>query len=394
MRVGVGVFLLGSAGIIFGQQQQFWQPEVRRALPVEKPSPTPGAGPQGHPCRETCSHPAFLTPSGLRFRTPHGWIASNLPRLRSQLPVRNRLRIRPQGRIVVAPSSPAPAVATPVPQSSPEAENGDIRLSPSTANRRNAPKENSKLANSTYSRKMYDYAIQGYEKFLITYPSAKGRDVALFRLAECHRMLGNEESARSGYERLLQEFRQGEFAGAGAYRLGEYLYADKKVRSCPHPVPTGRQGGRRRRSAPFSQIQHRALSRPPEASRRSGQTLRRGGRRSKEQPLSLLCPPFAGGKRCGRQAAERRRWTASRISPSGSAPSAVRAEAAVKAASLAAELGDKQRALKLFNAALALPESGDWKPTAFLGAIRLNFELGAYKKVVEMSEKVARGNAR
>ena len=27
---------------------------------------------------------------------------------------------------------------------------------------------------------MYDYAIQGYEKFLITYPSAKGRDVALF----------------------------------------------------------------------------------------------------------------------------------------------------------------------------------------------------------------------
>ena len=64
MRVGVGVFLLGSAGIIFGQQPQFWQPEVRRALPVEKPSPTPGAGPQGHPCRETCSHPAFLTPAG------------------------------------------------------------------------------------------------------------------------------------------------------------------------------------------------------------------------------------------------------------------------------------------------------------------------------------------
>ena len=41
-------------------------------------------------------------------------------------------------------------------------------------------------------------------------------------------MLGNEEAARSGYERLVQEFRQGEFAGAGAYRLGEYLFADKK----------------------------------------------------------------------------------------------------------------------------------------------------------------------
>ena len=50
----------------------------------------------------------------------------------------------------------------------------------------------------------------------------------MFRLAESHRMLGNAEAARSGYERLLKEFRKGEFAGAGAYRLGEYLYAEKK----------------------------------------------------------------------------------------------------------------------------------------------------------------------
>ena len=76
---------------------------------------------------------------------------------------------------------------------------------------------------------------------------------------------------------------------------------------------------------------------------------------------------------------------------SGSGPSAVRAEAAVKAASLAAELGDKQRALKLFTEAFASSEGGDWKPMAFLGAFRLNFELGAYKKVVEMSDKSPEG---
>ena len=69
-----------------------------------------------------------------------------------------------------------------------------------------AAEEELNLANTTYSRKMYDYAIQGYEKFLITYPSAKGRDTALFRLAECHRMLGNEEAARDGYERLCASF--------------------------------------------------------------------------------------------------------------------------------------------------------------------------------------------
>ena len=128
----------------------------------------------------------------------------------------------------MVPSSPPPAAATPSSQPSPELENGDIRLSPSTATGEAAAEEELNLANTTYSRKMYDYAIQGYEKFLITYPSAKGRDTALYRLAECHRMLGNEEAARAADERLLREFQEGEFAGAGAYRLGEYLFAEKK----------------------------------------------------------------------------------------------------------------------------------------------------------------------
>ena len=37
----MGVLLLGSAGIIFGQQPSTWQPEVRRALPAEEQAPTP-----------------------------------------------------------------------------------------------------------------------------------------------------------------------------------------------------------------------------------------------------------------------------------------------------------------------------------------------------------------
>ena len=37
------------------------------------------------------------------------------------------------------------------------------------------------------------------------------------------------------------------------------------------------------------------------------------------------------------------------------------------------------------------PESGDWRPTAFLGAVRLNFELGNYKRVAELAEKAPSG---
>ena len=237
---------------------------------------------------------------------------------------------------------------------------------------------------------MYDYAIQGYEKFLITYPSAKGRDVALFRLAECHRMLGNEESARSGYEKLLQEFRQGEFAGAGAYRLGEYLYAEKKY------DPALIQFRMAAKEAADDEVRLSAnyniarcldrLKRPEDAAKFYGEVaaVQKNNPYLHYARISLAENAAAAGRK--KEALD----SFSDIAD-GSAPSAVRAEAAVKAASLAAELGDKQRALKLFNAALALPEIGDWKPTAFLGAIRLNFELGAYKKVVDMSEKVPAG---
>lgn len=297
---------------------------------------------------------------------------------------------RPQGRILVAPTSSAPPVATPAPQPSSELESGDIRLSPSTATGEAAAEEELNLANTTYSRKMYDYAIQGYEKFLITYPSAKGRDIALFRLAECHRMLGNEESARAGYERLLQEFREGEFAGAGAYRLGEYLYAEKKY------DPALVQFQLAAKQAADDEVRLSAkyniarcldrLKRPEEAAKYYAEvaSVQKNNPYLQYARLSLAESAASAGRK--KEALE----SFSEIA-NGSAPSAVRAEAAVKAAALAAELDDKQRALKLFNVALALPDSGDWKPTAFLGAIRLNFELAAYKKVTEMFEKAPSG---
>ena len=65
MRVRIGVILLGSAGMIFGQQQQFWQPEVRRAIPVEKPTPTPGQVPRAIPVEKARANPAVRATEGL-----------------------------------------------------------------------------------------------------------------------------------------------------------------------------------------------------------------------------------------------------------------------------------------------------------------------------------------
>ena len=391
MRVKIGVCLLGSAGMIFGQQQPFWQPEVRRAIPIEKPTPAPEHVPKAIPVEKPMPTPRSAPPKA-PYPNP-AWMQRVQP---SSSPVSTPgpepgiTPQRPQGRTEVAPKKPPPLPATPVPQSSPESENGEIRLSPSNPTGDAATNEALKVANSIYSRKMYDYAIMEYEKFLITYPSAEGRDSAMFRLAESHRMLGNEAAARSGYERLLQEFREGEFAGAGAYRLGEYLYADKKYDPALvqfRVAATQAKDDEVRISAKYNMARClERLKRPDEAAKFYSEVaaVQKNNPYLYYARLSLAENAAAVGRR--KEALENFSEIAS-----GSGPSAVRAEAAVKAAALAAELGDKQRALKLFTEAFASSEGGDWKPTAFLGAFRLNFELGAYKKVVEMSEKSPAG---
>ena len=271
------------------------------------------------------------------------------------------------------------------------AKNGEIRLSPSSSTGDAAADEELKVANSIYSRKMYDYAIMEYEKFLIAHPSSPGRDTAMFRLAESHRMLGNERAARSGYERLLQEFRQGEFAGAGAYRLGEYLYAEKKYDPALiqfRLAAAQSDNDEVRISAKYNLARCLdRLKRWDEAAKfyEEVAAIQKNNPYLHYARLSLAENAAAVGPAEGSARGFLGVSRAARLLP------AVRAEAAVKAAALAAELGDKQRALKLFTEALASPESGDWKPTAFLGAIRLNFQLDAYKKVVEMSEKAPLG---
>ena len=63
MRLGVGVLLLGSAGMTFGQQPPSWQPEVRRAIPAEESASTP-APPRAIPVARARGHAAFAAAAG------------------------------------------------------------------------------------------------------------------------------------------------------------------------------------------------------------------------------------------------------------------------------------------------------------------------------------------
>ena len=356
MRLLATALLMASAGVMFGQE--FWQPEVRKAIPVEQssPSPEPPTAPavpfEGMP---SPPRPTSSAPAAEPGFTPY----------------------RPPRRTETTPGAPAQSVPTPD-------ENGAIRLSPANAIGEAAAAADLERANSIYARKMYDYAATEYEKFLIAHPKAKGRDMALFRLAESHRLLGNDDPARAAYENLVMEFQAGEFAGSGAYRLGEFLYAEKKYDAAlaQFQVAATQAGNDEvRLSARYNIARsYDRLGREEEAAKAYEEVagVEKNNPYREYARLSLAGAAAAAGRKT--EALE----TFGRIA-AGSGPTAVRAEASVKAAALAAELGDKKKAVKLFAEALNLSESGQWKSVAFLGAMRLNYELGDYKKAAAMA---------
>jgi TolA-binding protein len=372
MRATVTAFLL-SAGVLCAQ-------EVRKAIPVEKPSQTPRAVPTPRTAPPAVPADDYDNPSWMS-RVPRAIPVA--PAVPAATPEDTPFRPAPspRGRIEVDPT-PTPA---PAPVSAPAVETGEIRVAPSGAPV-DSVQADLDVANSLYARKMYDYAMVEYEKFLIAHPSAPGRDMALVRLGECHRMIGNDERARENYEKLLRDFRKGEFAGSAAYRIGEYLYAEEKYefalkqfQLAAAEVTTDEI----RLSAIYNTARSfERLKQPEEAAAAFGKVaaVEKNNPYREYSLLSLANIEAQSGKK------ESALKNYEKL-VAGTGAAAVRAEAAVKAAALAAELGDKKKASRLFDLAAKLPDTGEWKTVAFLGSLRMNYELGDYKKVAALSEK-------
>ncbi|MFA7344866.1 MAG: tetratricopeptide repeat protein [Terrimicrobiaceae bacterium] len=344
------------AGLLaaFGQPVS-GEPEVRRALPVNTPAPT--------------ENPAWM--EGVRAATTP--VPVKVPAAvpaPAASPAPDEQPFRPPSR-VEPPPAPQPD------------ENGTIRIAPGSAQTSDHSREQLELANSLYSRKMYDLAIPEYEKSLIASSSASGRDAALFRLAECHRMLGNMPAARSGYEKLAMEFRKGEFAGAGAYRLGEFLFGEKNYEAANTQFQTAaresKDGEVRLTALYFSARSLDYLKQDKQALEAYKAVLAVEGKNPYRDHALMASADIAsrGGEKEAALAAYEE------LGKSGK--TAMAAEAAVKAAALASALGQNDRAIALFEKAVNNPEGGDWKPSAIIGAMRLRYQTSAYKTVVEMA---------
>jgi TolA-binding protein len=82
-------------------------------------------------------------------------------------------------------------------------------------------------ANALFTRKLYDLAIPEYQKYLDDYPGASGRANAYFSLGECYRNQNKSSTAKTNFQRVLNDYGESDFAGPAAYALGEMAFTQK-----------------------------------------------------------------------------------------------------------------------------------------------------------------------
>lgn len=352
-------FVLATGAVASGQTVS-GEPEVRRAIPVHSDS------------LEGYQNPAWVNKVGDAAATPIP-VATPLP-MGTPIPTPTPVSL-PSNQ----PFRPAPRPEAPPPPADGE---GSIRIGPSGVQTNS--KESLDLANSMYSRKMYDLAVPEYERFLISSSGSEGRDIAMFRLAECHRMLGNLPTARAGYERLVMEFQKGEFAGAGAYRLGEFLFGEKIYEAAHAQFQIAAKEAKdsevRLTALYFSARSLDYLKKDSEARAGYDAVLAVEGKNPyREHSLMAAADIDIRGGNRDQAFAEYQKLAKNTTDP------AMAAEAEVKAAALATELGKNEEALGLFKKIIARPGAGEWKPMAIIGAMRLLYQASDYNSVVAMA---------
>ncbi len=110
-----------------------------------------------------------------------------------------------------SPSSPAPAATAPRPG----------------INAANPEQVQLGLADALYSRQQWDAAITEYQRFLGEFPRSAQAAPATYRLAECYLNIGNQNSARLYFAKVITLPQSGPFGGAAAYKLAEFEFQER-----------------------------------------------------------------------------------------------------------------------------------------------------------------------
>ena len=260
-------------------------------------------------------------------------------------------------------------------------EAGSIRIAPSGSG--DPAADQLAKANSLYARKMFDFAAIEYSTFLEKFPNAIGRDAAWFRLAESLRQLGKIDRAKAAYENLNREFQNGEFFGSSCYRLGEMALAKDQFHEAFSLFNLAIRHSIKeefRLSAIYkSALCLIKLDRQTEATER----LQKVAESPENNPF-LNHAKLAWADLIQSQQSQKSKALELFLQVAAATTGPLRAEATIKGAATAADLGKTDQALKLFTEILRIPEAETWHPIATLGRLRLLHAVGRHRDVVSI----------
>jgi TolA-binding protein len=246
-------------------------------------------------------------------------------------------------------------------------------------------------ANALFTRKLYDLAAPEYQKYLDDYPGHPGRANAYFSLGECYRNLNRASSARTNFQKVLNDYGDSEFAGPAAYALAEMAFTEKDYATA---LPLFHRSAAKSKepavalSARYFEARClEVLGRKEEAADIYVQVADSGNQNPYREDARVTAAYIFAGK--GRKIDALKQYEA--LANESQKP-ALKAESAVRGGMIALELvqADKgkidramaDRAAALLQKGRSLPEAGKFRAIAQVGLHRLQYQTGQYAQLL------------
>src|SRR5689334_1238776 len=295
----------------------------------------------------------------------------------------------------------APAPPPPQPQASPQVQRAlpaDESPSPPSstpaAQTDQPEKRQLEYANALFTRKLYDLAIPEYQKYLDNYPGVPGRANAYFSLGECYRNQGKASTARTNFQRVLNDYGDSDFAGPAAYALAEMAFTQKNYADA---LPLFHRSATKSKEPTVALSAHyfearclEALDHKDEAGEIYQQVADAKNPNPYREDARETAARIANAR--GRKADALKQYEA--LSNETQKPG-LKAEATVRAGLIALELvqSDKdkamaEKAMALLQKGRSLPEAGKWRGLAQVGVLKVEYQSGQYAQVLTDYKKL------
>ncbi len=251
-------------------------------------------------------------------------------------------------------------------------------------------------ANGLFTRKLYDLAAPEYQKYLDDYPGRAGRGNAYFSLAECYRNLNRASSARTNFQKVLNDYGDSEFAGPAAYALAEMAFTQKDYAAA---LPLFHRSAGKSKEPAVALSAHyfearclEALGRKDEAAIIYVEVAEAGNPNPYREDARITAASIFAAR--GRKIDALKQYEA--LANEAQKP-ALKAESAVRGGVIGLDLvqADKgkidkamaDRAEALLRKGRALPEAGKFRAIAQVGLRRLQYETGQYAQLLAEYKK-------